>query len=198
MAELMLHRTQAKQVMPVYQRFVEQYPDLPTLARATKEELRNALYSLGLQWRIDLIHDLAACLMSNFIGQVPEMKEELMSLPGVSEYIASATRCFAWNHPEPLVDTNTVRVTGRLFGLAIKDSSRRNRIFRDIIAALVDPAEPRAYNYALLDFADQVCTPKCTPDFVICPLHEYCVSHVDVGHSQECLLNRQPDGSETS
>jgi A/G-specific adenine glycosylase len=175
MVEVMLHRTQAQQVIPVYERFIERYQDVPSLAQATREELHQALYSLGLRWRIDLIHKMAAGLMAHFNGRVPQEKTNLLSLPGVSEYIAGAVRCFAWNLPEPLIDTNTVRVVGRLFGLEIKDSSRRNRRFRELIMALVDPDEPRAYNYALLDLADQICMKKRPPECGRCPVAEWCI-----------------------
>lgn len=175
MAEVMLHRTQASQVVPVYERFVERYPDVPALAQAGREKLRDALYSLGLRWRIHLIHDLAARLVEEFGGSIPEKKEHLLSLPGVSEYIASAVRCFAWNHPEPLVDTNIVRVIGRMFGLEIKDSSRRNQHFRKLIAALIAREEPRAYHYALLDLADQVCHKERDPKCERCPIQRWCV-----------------------
>jgi A/G-specific adenine glycosylase len=175
MAEVMLHRTQSPQVVSVYERFIERYPDVPALARATKEELHQALYSLGLRWRIDLIHEMAAELMEHFGGEVPREKADLLSLSGVSEYIAGAVRCFAWNLPEPLIDTNTVRVVGRLFGLEIKDSSRRNRQFRELITALVDLDGPRAYNYALLDLAEQVCMKKRPPACGRCPVSSYCM-----------------------
>jgi A/G-specific adenine glycosylase len=74
-----------------------------------------------------------------------------------------------------LVDTNTVRVIGRLFGLKVSDSSRRNRLFKETIAALVDPAEPRAYNYALLDLANLVCTKVRPPACEACPVRRHCL-----------------------
>ena len=55
-AEIMLHRTQAPQVVPVYLRFIERYPDLELLARAERKELHQFLYPLGLRWRIDAMH----------------------------------------------------------------------------------------------------------------------------------------------
>jgi A/G-specific adenine glycosylase len=174
LSEVMLHRTQAVQVVPVYENFVRQYPDLPALAKASKDDLHKALYSLGLRWRIDLIYQMVVELMDKFGGEVPPERAKLLSLPGVSEYIAGAVRCFAWDFPEPLADTNTVRIVGRLFGLEIKDSSRRNRQFQDLIAALVDPYEARAYNYALLDLADKVCTTRQPPNCVQCPLLIWC------------------------
>lgn len=175
MAEIMLHRTQASQVVSVYKQFVACYPDISSLAQAEKETLHQVLYSLGLRWRIDLIHAMAAELMNRFEGQVPPEKASLLSLPGVSDYIASAVRCFAWNLPEPLIDTNVVRVVGRLFGLETKDSSRRNLRFKQLTTALVDPEEPRLYNYALLDLADQICTKKRSPLCKRCPVAEQCV-----------------------
>lgn len=178
MAELMLHRTQASQVEEIYQEFLCCYPSVMTLAQATCEELENRLYSLGLHWRIKLIQKLASDIVRRFDGHVPRDKEDLTSLPGVSDYISSAVRCFAWNLPETLIDTNTVRVVGRLYNLATRDSSRRNSQFRHLIMELVDPVEPRVYNYALLDLADTVCTKRRPPDHGHCPVTEFCL----VGH----------------
>jgi len=174
MSEVMLHRTQAKQVVPVYEQFIQIYPNISTLAKATKEDISEMLYSLGLHWRIDLIHGMTNELMSRYNGVIPRSKEDLLSLSGVSQYIAGAVRCFAWNLPEPIPDTNTVRIVGRLFGLEIKDASRRNSLFKNLIAKLVDPDEPRAFNYAQLDLADKVCTRKQAPDCVQCPLLQWC------------------------
>jgi A/G-specific adenine glycosylase len=175
MAEVMLHRTQALQVVPVYKRFVRSYPDVDSLARASRKEIRSALHSLGLHWRIDLVRKMAARIIGTFGGKVPQKREDLLTLPGVSDYVASALRCFAYNIPETLIDTNTVRVVGRLYGLKLKDSSRRNRRFREILVALVDPSNPQGYNYALLDLADQVCTRKRPPECGRCPLARWCL-----------------------
>lgn len=174
MSEVMLHRTQARQVVPVYEQFIQAYPDMRALSKATKEELKEMLYSLGLHWRIDLICEMANELMSQYDGKIPRSKKDLLTLSGISEYIAGAVRCFAWNLPEPLLDTNTVRITGRLFNLEIKDSSRRSRRFRELNAALIDLEQPRAYNYSLLDLADQICMKKRPPECQACPVGQYC------------------------
>lgn len=179
MADVMLHRTQALQVVPVYERFIRIYPDAASLARASTEDLHKLLFPLGLRWRVDLIYKMAAKIADRFEGQIPREKAELLSLPGVSDYIASAVRCFSWNLPDPLIDTNTVRVIGRLFGLKIKDSSRRNRHFRELITALVDPKHPRAYNYALLDLAHLICHKRKAPECTRCPVQAHCVYGIE-------------------
>lgn len=170
MSEVMLHRTQAIQVVPVFNKFLISFPDIITLAKASKAELQEILYSLGLRWRIDLIHDMAVRIVEHHDGIIPQGKAELISLPGVSEYIAGAVRCFTWNFPEPIFDTNTVRVAGRLFGLEAKPSSRRNRTFQALVSALLDVDQPRSFNYSLLDFAALICTKRPEPQCEICPL----------------------------
>lgn len=174
MAEVMLHRTQVVQVVPVYAKFVDRYPDLIHLVGADREELKFILKPLGLQWRINLIYAMVQVLRDRFGLLIPKEKTDLLSLPGVSDYIASAVRCFAWNLPEPLVDTNTVRIIGRVSGWPIKDSSRRNKQFRQALTALVDPVDPRSYNYGLLDLAHLVCLKKQSPLCNQCPLISMC------------------------
>ena len=88
--------------------------------------------------------------------------------------IASAVRCFAWGEADALVDTNTTRVVGRVFGLDVKESSRRNRLFITLIQALVDPEDARSYNYALLDLAADICTKSRPPDCPRCPVRRWC------------------------
>jgi len=173
-SEVMLHRTRALQVVPVYESFIQQYSNISLLSLATRDELRKTLYSLGLRWRIDSIYAMALELKTRFNEQVPREKLDLLSLPGVSSYIASAVRCFTWNFPEALIDTNTVRITGRLFGLEVKDSSRRNSVFKRSIESLIDFSQPRDYNYALLDLADRICTKRQIPDCLNCPVSAHC------------------------
>jgi A/G-specific adenine glycosylase len=173
-AELMLHRTQVIQVVPVYETFIERFPNLKSLSKASLTDLQSSLQSLGLHWRINLIYEMAQILHEKFGGVVPSEKLSLLSLPGVSDYVASAVLCFSWNVPEALIDTNTVRIIGRNFNWPTKDSSRRNNKFRQMLARLVDTENPRSYNYALLDHAHLVCLKKRAPLCHKCPIITYC------------------------
>jgi A/G-specific adenine glycosylase len=180
MAEVMLHRTKALQVVPVYERFADNYPSFTSLLSVSEQELGQMLYSLGLHWRVALIYKMITEIQSRFNGQIPQVKNDLLSLAGVSDYVASAVRCFAWNLPEALVDTNTVRITGRLFGLKVTDYSRRNRKFRDLITALVDLNNPKMFNYALLDLADRICTKIQSPKCHLCPVNKFCMYGIQI------------------
>ena len=172
-AEILLHRTQAKQVEPVFVRFIQSYPDITSLARASRDELAKQLHSLGLHWRIELIQMMAERLMDIAGGEVPEDTSILISLPGVGPYIASSVRCFAFGHPDAIVDTNVMRVITRVFGILFRDSLRRNKEFIAVTQELVDRENPRSFNFALLDLAHELCTvknPKCNH----CPINIYC------------------------
>jgi A/G-specific adenine glycosylase len=172
-AEVLLHRTRADQVSPLYEVFLKRFPNVQALAKSTPDELLRLFHSAGLQWRWKLLHAMSVEIESKFNGQIPEDFAQLISLPGVSHYIASAVRCFAFGHPDAILDTNTVRVTGRLLGMVITDSSRRSRLFRDVLKILVDPDNPRNFNFALIDFAAAICTPR-SPLHLECPLRSYC------------------------
>lgn len=172
-AEVLLHRTQALQVVPVYHELVARYPDAVAFAGAKLDDLEELLYPLGLRWRIPLLSNMAKQLKSSFNGQVPPSSDLLQTLPGVGPYIASATVCFAFDLPEIILDTNTVRILGRLVGIPINDGSRRSKKFRTLMWVLLDQRNPRLFNLSLLDLAALVCLPS-VPRCVACPLVDLC------------------------
>jgi len=174
LAEVFLHRTQASQAERVYRHFVQRYPQPIDLLNADAQESRSVLFALGLHWRVDLLMNMVREIQEQYAGQVPRDRQALLTLPGVSDYIAGAVRCFAWNEPEVLLDTNTVRIVGRLMGWKVKDSSRRNTRFRLALETLLDREHPRTFNYALLDLAHLVCLKRQPPLCEECPLKHWC------------------------
>jgi len=174
-AEMMLRRTQAKQVVPVYNQFILQYPDPQSLVNAPTEEVIQVLYPLGLAWRAPAFQQIAQVLITDYNGKIPDQYETLLTLPGVGDYVASAVCCFAFNQAIPIIDTNTVRVAGRLFGIPTHAESRRRQPVRHLLKNLLDYQNPRIYNYSLLDFAASVCIPV-SPHCEDCPLFAQCVT----------------------
>jgi len=174
MAEIMLHRTQAKQVLPVYKKFIQRFPNIDSLTEAKTSEINTLMASLGLKWRINLVKQIATFINNNNSSKIPSNKSLLLKLPGVSEYIASAVLCFSWNHPEPIIDTNTMRIVCRYFGIICKDHYRRNKQFRKLMGALLVDKRAKDYNYALLDFGHEICT-KRRPQCPKCPVSKHCV-----------------------
>jgi A/G-specific adenine glycosylase len=159
-AELMLRRTQAEQVVPTYEEFLERYPTPGALTEADPEEVHEVLRRLGLAWRAQNILEFGQTVVDDFDGKVPTSAADLRKLPGVGSYVSAATRCFAAGQPAPIIDTNTVRVVGRVFGISQKGEARRRKEMKTAIQRCLDRNEPRVYNFALLDFASRICTAK--------------------------------------
>jgi A/G-specific adenine glycosylase len=175
MAEMMLRRTQARQVVKTYENFIAKYPDACALAMAPAEAVAHSLFSLGLVWRVPAFQQIARALVAQYEGMVPSSYEALVALPGIGDYVASAVCCFAFNQAIIIVDTNTVRVAGRLFGVPTHAESRRRKPIRALLQALLDAENPKSYNYAMLDLAALLCTPA-NPNCSVCPLLSYCVT----------------------
>jgi len=172
-SEILLHRTRASQVTPVYLEFLERLPTITVLSEASIEDVKKILYPLGLSWRTEQMHKMALKIMQKYNGKIPSKTKELEALPGVGHYIAAAVRCFSYGYPEALLDTNTVRIIGRFFGIEKTDGSRRSRRFRELYEPLVDQTHPREFNYAMIDLGSLVCKPK-NPICSICPINEKC------------------------
>lgn len=186
-AEFMLHRTRADQVKDLYKDFVKKYPDFRSIVDAGPGNMKNEFKSLGLFWRADLLYKFSEEILEKHNGEIPKDKEKLLELPGMGQYIASAVLCFGFNLPEPILDTNTVRIIGRVFGLKISDSSRRNKKFEKIMNLLVRQGEPRRFSLSMIDFGAKVCTSR-KPGCEDCPLKDVCLFKKD---KEDVLIERK-------
>jgi len=187
-SEILLHRTRANQVIPVYIDFLERFPTIAALSEANIEDVKKILYPLGLSWRTELLHKMALEIMKKYEGKIPSKTKELEALPGVGHYIAAAVRCFCHGYPEVLLDTNTVRIIGRFFGIKKTDGSRRSRQFRELYEPLIDQKCPREFNYAMIDLGALVCKPK-NPICSICPLSKKCKYGIEEAREKIFLRN---------
>ncbi len=171
-AELLLQRTRAKNVIPVYLDFIRQFPEPALLTLATVEAIEKVIYPLGLRWRAPLLKALGEALVKNG-NKVPENKTDLLNLPGVGPYAAAAYLSFHEEKRCSIIDANIVRLVGRLTGCPIDAETRRKKWLIEYIEALTPHHSVRNFNYALLDFTMEICSlsPKCD----LCPLGaKYC------------------------
>jgi A/G-specific adenine glycosylase len=174
-ASLMLRRTRAEQVVPVFLECIQRYPDVRTLALAPPAEVAHLLFPLGLALRVSAFQNMAQILLECHNSSVPSDDETLLTLPGVGEYVISAVCCFARGQALPIIDTNTVRVAGRLFALPTHAESRRKLPVRLILSTLLAKEQPVVYKSALLDLAALICAPA-HPCCAICPLVQCCAT----------------------
>jgi len=170
-AEFFLQRTPAERVAKVLPSFIAEFPSPEKLVNANPDRLREIYKTLGLGKRMSWLVESAKRLYQKYGGEIPNKLEDLLSLPGIGEYTASAVLCFGFGNDTPIVDANVVRVLTRLFGLPETHrtgSPDLKKLARD----LVPVGKGVQYNEAILDFAAMVC--KKNPLHEKCPLTDLC------------------------
>ena len=170
LVEMCLHRTRADQVARVIRKVVDR-GETPETFLANTKELEPYLHTLGLNWRSANLTAAAEYVQSKLSGQVPDNWPELMAIPGVGDYIASAVQCFAFGRPSVLIDTNTRRIGRRLLG---GDSSRPLWSIRLHLRELAGEEGANAqWNQSLLDLGAIVCKAR-RPLCGKCPVRFHC------------------------
>ena len=172
-AEIMLQRTKADQVVPVYLEFIKRYPTIKDLGRANLEDIEYFFNKLGLKWRAKRVLEMAKYIAEKFDGKLPAEKEYLLEIPMIGEYISDAILSFAYGLDVAVIDANVVRVIGRLLCLEPHGEARRDPRFRNIAGMMLPRGRAREYNWAMIDFAALICTPR-NPRCDICPLRNNC------------------------
>lgn len=162
-AEILLQRTRAEQVLPVYRKFIKGFSSPSKLAAAKTSDIRRTIKSLGLAWRTIQLKKLGVSLLRLYSGRVPSDYDKLIRLPGVGPYAASALLSFHCGKRRSIVDSNVVRLYSRLFGFKANPETRRNRKMIVLANVMTSKRNFRAFNYALLDFTRKICKirPKC-------------------------------------
>jgi A/G-specific adenine glycosylase len=168
-SEIMLQKTRAKNVLPVYLDFKQKYPTLEKIKQTETQEMLNTLQPLGLQKRNkNLIHMLKG--LEN--DEPPQTKKELMALKGVGEYTANAYLSLHLNVKEPIIDTNAIRLWSRIFNKPWTSKDYKLKDFRDFATSMTPENNFKEFNYAVLDFARKICKPK--PLCNECPINDFC------------------------
>lgn len=169
-SEIILQQTRVAQGYAYYQRFIERFPNLESLAAAEENEVLKYWQGLGYYSRARNLHQAAISVN----GVFPVKYEDILKLKGVGTYTAAAICSFAYNQPHAVVDGNVYRVLSRFFGVNEPiDSGKGKKIFASLAHDLLDKVQPALYNQAIMDFGALQCTPL-SPDCTVCPFKNRC------------------------
>ena len=159
-SEIMLQQTRVDTVIPYYERFLESFPTVETLANTSEECLLKAWEGLGYYSRVRNMQTAAQQIMNEFNGEFPSTYEGISSLKGIGPYTAGAISSIAFNLAQPAVDGNVMRVLARLFEVNHDIGNPSNRkIFQAIMEILIDPERPGDFNQALMDLGSDIDAP---------------------------------------
>lgn len=167
-SEVMLQQTQVQTVIPYYNRWIERFPNIKTLAFATVDEVLTLWEGLGYYNRARNLHATARDILEKHNGAVPASHQTLLRLPGIGKYIAGAVASIAFNQRVPAVDVNIRRVLARLY---CRNTTEKE--FELLNLHLMGRGDASDFNQSLMELGALVCVsrpPRCTD----CPVISYC------------------------
>jgi A/G-specific adenine glycosylase len=188
-SEFMLQQTQAARVVPAFEAFVARFPDVGTLATASRADVLRAWGRLGYPRRAVALHRASIEIVQRLGGDVPRDPAALRSLPGVGDYTSAAIASIAFGAPVAAVDTNVRRVWARVDFGADPDAVSP-RVLAEAAAAWLDPRRPDMWNQALMDLGRDVCRPA--PRCERCPLRSWCRFETEGRRARRRTTRRQP------
>jgi A/G-specific adenine glycosylase len=175
-SEIMLQQTQVVTVIPYFDRFLDAFPTLESLAAADLHDVLRRWEGLGYYSRARNLHKAAQQIVTKCGGLIPTTEKKLRELPGVGPYTAAAIASIAFGEPAPCVDGNVLRVFSRFWGI---DQPIRDRKVADHIAARLAPlirkVNPSYFNQAVMETGALICRPR-RPLCAQCLLARQCVA----------------------
>ncbi len=173
-SEIMLQQTRVEAVIPYFTRWMERFPTIQELARSSEQEVLRMWEGLGYYSRARNLHRAARQVVDQMGGEFPRNLTDLIRLPGVGRYTASAIASIAFGMDTPALDGNIRRVLARLFNVtAPARSPQGERRLWELAAANLPPGKAGEYNQALMDLGATICTPQ-KPACDRCPIRQFC------------------------
>ncbi len=125
-SEIMLQQTQVVTVVPYYERFMQRFPGVLSLADAPIDEVLHLWAGLGYYARGRNLHRAAVQIRDEFGGEFPTSFDDVASLPGIGRSTAGAILALSRGKRFPILDGNVKRVLSRFFGVQGDLAERAN------------------------------------------------------------------------
>jgi len=173
-SEIMLQQTIAIVVVPYFNKWLEKFPTIESLALAPKDDVVKAWEGLGYYSRARNLHAGAQYILEKHAGIMPSTREELLAIPGIGDYTAGAILNFAFKTKSPAIDGNVTRVIARF--LAIDREVTLGPVKKEIYSYVDKILPDHIVSEALIELGALIC--KKSPDCPKCPLRHECASYL--------------------
>ncbi len=150
-SEMMLQQTQVTRVLPKFEEWMKRFPTLEALSQASLQEVLVVWQGLGYQRRVKALLSIA-----KEVRRLPKSYDELLKLPGIGPYTASAICAFAHDtFTHPVLETNIRTVLIEYHHLG--ESEIDDGVLYDDLDHLVTHKKvlamgARHFYYALMDY----------------------------------------------
>ena len=174
-SEFMLQQTQVVTVVPYFNRFIKKIHSLKKLANVKEKKLIKLWEGLGYYSRARNLKKTAQVVIKKFKGKLPDNFNDLVLLPGIGHYTASAILAIAFNKPYIPLDGNIQRVLKRYLYLK-KDKEIEKDILSQKKAVFGISSRSNDYAQALMELGALICKPN-NPTCYQCPISKNCKSY---------------------
>ena len=176
LSEIMLQQTRVAQGLPYFLSFMDNFPTVLHLAKASEEQVLKLWQGLGYYSRARNMHKTAQVIALELNGNFPNNYKDLLKLKGVGEYTAAAIASFAFNEVVPVVDGNVFRVLSRYFNVTTDiASATAKKEFAALANELILKDNPALFNQAIMEFGALQCVPK-NPNCNSCIFNSSCAA----------------------
>lgn len=174
-SEVMLQQTIAAVVVPYFEKWMERFPDIQSLAKAEESDVIKLWEGLGYYARARNLHKGAKYVMDHFGGKLPDSDPLLEKIPGLGPYTRGAILSFAFHKKAPAIDANVTRLICRYYAIdeEIEKQSCQKK-FRDKVEEILPEHEPWVLSEAFIELGATVCKKKA--ECSLCPLKTSCAS----------------------
>ena len=183
-SEFMLQQTQVVTVIPYFNRFIKNIPDLETLASFENRKLIKFWEGLGYYSRVRNLKKTAQVIIKDFNKKLPDNFLDLKSLPGIGDYTASAILAIAFDKPFIPLDGNIERVLKRYLHLKKENQIQKDNLIKSK-KVLGTSSRSSEYAQALMELGALICRPN-NPLCEKCPISKNCKSYA----KQDFILNK--------
>ncbi len=176
-SEIMLQQTQVATVIPYYERFMQSFPDVSSLANASQEEVLSHWAGLGYYARGRNLHKAAQQIVAKHAGEFPNNFDDILALPGIGRSTAGAILSISLQQRYAILDGNVKRVLTRYF--AVHGWPGEKQIEKQLwqMADQLTPAKQFAdYTQAIMDLGATVCK-RTKPLCEQCPVAQSCQAY---------------------
>jgi A/G-specific adenine glycosylase len=170
LSEIMLQQTRVAAVTDHYERFLRRFPSIEKLASAREATVLAAWSGLGYYRRARMLHAAAKKVVKAHRGKLPGKAEDLLALPGIGRYTASAIASIAFAEPVAVVDGNVERVLQRVQGKTLAGEN----LWR-AAEELLSRQRPGDFNQGMMELGATVCLPR-QPQCLLCPVSDLCAT----------------------
>jgi A/G-specific adenine glycosylase len=171
-SEVMLQQTTVQAVIPYFHRFIQNFPNVKSLASAPLSSVLENWAGLGYYSRARNLHKAAQALAK--LKSFPKTHNELLVLPGFGDYTARAVSSIAFDEPVGVVDGNVIRILSRLTGEKLvwwQTKDKKN--LQELANQLIQQGTPSILNQAMMELGATICTPT-SPSCTLCPWLKFC------------------------